>query len=92
VWLGGEHFDLRGRNQARLCIEFLFEKQAFSIESARHLLDEIDPYIRKKGDFPPSADVKIDHYFTDREKRLSKLRKDLVQSAGKNGKYYLKLD
>lgn len=92
VWLGDEHYDLRERKQARLCLEYLVDKKAFDVDSARHLVDEIDKYVREKGDFPKSADVKIDHYFTDREKRLPKLRKELIQSAGKNGKYYLKLD
>jgi hypothetical protein len=90
VWLGEGHYDLRKRTKARLCIQYLVEKQAFSSETARHLVGEIDPYVRKMGDYPPSVAIKIDHYFNDRNGRLSKLREELIQAAGRNGKYYLK--
>jgi hypothetical protein len=92
VWLGDEHYDLRDRKKARLCIEYLVEKKAFDVASARHLVDEIDPYVRDKGDYLPSAEIKIDHYFNDQTGRLPRLRKDLIRSAGRNGKFYLKTE
>jgi hypothetical protein len=92
VWLGGEHYNLRGRNKARLCIQYLIEQQAFTAASARHFVKEIDPYVRNKGDYLPAAEIKIDHYFADLNGRLPRLRKDLVRAAGRNGKFYLKTD
>ena len=49
VWLGGEHYDLRKRRKARLCLEYLVANMAFDVASARHFENEIDPYVRKKG-------------------------------------------
>jgi hypothetical protein len=92
VWLGDEHYNLRGRNKARLCIQYLIELQAFTAASARHFAKEIDPYVRNKGDYLPAAEIKIDHYFTDLNGRLPRLRKDLVRAAGRNGRFYLKTD
>lgn len=92
VWFGGKHYDLQSRHKARLCIEYLVQKKAFHPTSARHFVDEIDPYVRKKGDYLPSADIKIDHYFNEQKGRLPKLRKDLIRAAGRNGKFYLKTD
>lgn len=92
VWLGEEHFDLRDRKKIRLCFEFLVTKKAFDSDSARHFVDEIDVYVRKKGNYLPSADIKIDHYFNDQSGRLPKLRKELIPAAGRNGKFYLKTD
>ena len=89
VWLGDEHYNLRGRTKAQLCLEFLLAKQAFAAASARHFLDEIDPYVRAQGRFLPAAEIKIDHYFTGPRGRLAKLRKDLIIPAGRNGRFYL---
>lgn len=92
VWLGGTHHDLRERKKARLCIQYLVEHKAFAAATARHLLGEIDPYVRKHGDFPPAAEIKIDHYFNDPSGKLLKLRRALIASAGGNGRYFLKVD
>jgi hypothetical protein len=92
IWIGNEHFDLRTRPKARLCIRFLVEHQAFDTATARHFRDEIDPFVRKAGDYLPSVEIKIDHYFNDQTGRLPKLRKDLIRAAGRNGKFYLKTD
>ena len=92
VRLAYGHYNLRGRNKARLCIQYLIEQQAFAAASARHFVDEIDPYVRKKGDYLPAAEIKIDHYFADLNGRLPRLRKDLVRAAGRNGRFYLKTD
>jgi hypothetical protein len=96
VWLGGEHYDLRKRRKARFCIEYLFEQGAFNEMTARHLEKEIDPYVRKKaGGLPPPNDIRIHHYFVDRRdsrRRLEKLRKELIQAAGRNGRFYLTVD
>ncbi|MDB6034902.1 MAG: hypothetical protein JWM16_5240 [Verrucomicrobiales bacterium] len=91
VWLDDQHFDLRERKKARLCIQYLVENSAFDAGSARHLIDEIDPHVRKVGDFLPSVEIKIDHYFTDKTGRLQKLRKGLIQAAGRNGRFFLKV-
>jgi len=91
VWLGDTHYDLRTRTKARLCIQYLVEQKAFDAKSARHLVDEIDPFVRERGDYLPSADIKIDHYFNDKRGRLPKLRKELIAAAGGNGRYFLKV-
>jgi hypothetical protein len=89
VWLGGEHYDLRGRARARFCIQYLVAKQAFDADSARHLDTEIDPFVRKKCQLPPPSEIRIQHYFNDRSGKLSRLRRDLVKAAGRNGRFYL---
>ncbi len=91
VWLGGEHYDLRGRAKARFCIQYLVAKQAFDPASARHLENEIDPFVRKKCELPPSSEIRIQHYFNDRSGKLSRLRGDLVKAAGRNGRFYLQV-
>ncbi|MCZ7641339.1 MAG: hypothetical protein M5U12_37955 [Verrucomicrobia bacterium] len=93
VWFDDAHYDLRERTKARLCIQYLVETRAFDAASARHLTEEIDPYVRERGDFPQSADIKIDHYFNDPhdpKKRLPGLRKKLIVAAGRDGRYFLK--
>jgi hypothetical protein len=95
VWLGEKHYDLRDRTKARLCIQYLVEKKAFGAKSARHLTKEIDPYVRKHGAYLPSVEIKIDHYFNDPhdpKKRLPGLRKELIAAAGRNGRYFLKVN
>lgn len=96
VWLGGEHYDLRGRAKARFCIQFLEAKQAFNEGSARHLETEIDPFIRKKCHLPPlpesaQSNLRIQHYFNDPSRKLSQLRRDLIKAAGRNGRFYLQV-
>ena len=93
IWLGEEHYDLRRRPKARLCIEYPVAQKAFNADSAQHLVKEIDPYVREKGDYLQSAAIKIDHYFYDRKGRLPRLRKELIPAtARRNGKFYLKTD
>jgi len=89
VWLGGVHYDLRKRHQVRLCIEYLVKMKAFDEDSARHFDREIDPYVRKHGNFNSAVDVKIGHYFNDRGGPCSELRRDLIRAVGRNGKFYL---
>jgi len=91
VWLGDEHYDLRGRAKARFCIQYLVAKQAFNADSARHLEHEIDPFVRKKCQLPPPSEIRIQHYFNDRSGKLSRLRGDLVKAAGRNGRFYLRV-
>jgi hypothetical protein len=91
VWLGGEHYDLRGRAKARFCIQYLVAKQAFDADSARHLENEIDPFVRKKCQLPPPSEIRIQHYFNDHSGKLSRLRRDLVKAAGRNGRFYLQV-
>jgi hypothetical protein len=92
VWLGSIHFDLRSRDKARLCLEYLVRKKAFDSGSARNLVDEIDPYVREKGNFPRAAEIKIDDYFRDRAGKLQVLRRELIASAGRSGCYFLRVD
>ncbi len=91
VWLGGEHYDLRGRAKARFCIQYLVAKYAFDAASARHLENEIDPFVQKKCQLPPPSEIRIQHYFNDRSGKLSRLRSDLVKAAGRNGRFYLQV-
>jgi len=92
VWVGGVHYDLRERAKARLCLQYLVEKGAFDASSGRHLADEIDPYVRERGNFERAANIKIHHYFTDRDGRLQRLRKELIVNAARSGRYFLKVD
>ena len=92
VWVGDEHFNLRNRPKAKLCLQYLIECKAFDPTSARHLVDEIDVYVRKAGNYEKSAEIKIDHYFGDRRGVLPDLRKKLIHAAGRNGRFFLKTD
>jgi 7-cyano-7-deazaguanine synthase in queuosine biosynthesis len=92
IWFEDTYYDLRGRIKAQLCIQFLVEQKAFDAKSARHLVDEIDPFVRERGDFLRAANIKIDHYFNDREGKLPGLRKALIATAGRNGRYFLKVE
>ena len=90
VWLGGEHYNLRAHKKARLCLEYLVNNHAVDAASARHFLDEIDPYVRETGDFILLQNIRIKDYFNDPDGRLQCLRQALVKPVGGNGKYYLK--
>jgi hypothetical protein len=92
VWVGDTHFDLRERSKARFCLQYLVENGAFDASSARHLVDEIDPYVREKGNFPRAAEIKIGHYFNDRTGTLRRLRNELIASTGRDGCYFLRVD
>jgi hypothetical protein len=73
-------------------LAYLVENKAFDAKSARHLVDEIDPYVRKEGDFPRLADIKVDDYFNDRSGKLGELRRGLIASGGRNGRYFLRVN
>ncbi|MGZ4963043.1 MAG: hypothetical protein ACXWDN_05930 [Limisphaerales bacterium] len=88
----GERYDLRKRSKARFCIKLLVTKQAFNPATAVHFDREINPYVVKMTSLPNLPNVKIHHYFTDARGKLSKLRKELVKAAGKNGKFYLHVE
>ena len=93
VWLHDEPYNLRERTQARLCIQYLVENEAFSIDSARHFLTQIDPYVRTHSKSPHAAEPKIDHYFTDPTGNLPALRKALIQATGlRDGRFFLKVE
>jgi hypothetical protein len=89
VWLGGVHYDLRGRAKARFCLQYLVKQRAFDAASARHLETEIDPFVRKQCQLPPSSEIRIQHYFNDRSGKLTRLRSDWVKAAGRIGRFYL---
>ena len=97
IWLGGVHYNLRERNMARFCIQYLAQKKAFDKASARHLEKEIDPFVRKNSKLPAlpgSADgnLRIQHYFNDPDKKYHDLRRELVKAAGRNGCFYLQVN
>ena len=89
VNVDGKSYDLRGHEKARLCIKFLVDKKAFSRSSARLFLDEIIPYLRDEGNFPPPDKAEMKDFFKESSGELTKLRRLLVKSAGRNGKYFL---
>lgn len=89
VWLNRQHYNLRAHKKARLCLEYLVTNHAMDAATARHFLDEIDPYVRETGDFILLQNIRIKDYFNDPDGRLQKLRQALVQPVGGNGKYYL---
>ena len=97
IWVGNTHYDLRNRNTARYCIQFLYMMGAFDRESGCHLEKEIDPYVRemaKLDDLPASSDgnLRIQRYFNDPDKKYHNLRNELVKSAGRNGCFYLQVN
>jgi hypothetical protein len=91
IRLGGIDYDLRKRTKARLCIQYLVEKKAFDAGSARSLVRQIDPYVRKHGHFRPSKDIRIDHYFHDRGGMMQKLRHELIEAVGRDGRFFLRV-
>ena len=92
VWLDDVAFDLRSYPQARWCLELLVRKRAYAANSALHLRNEIDPYVREhsgvgaRGKF---SAIKIQDYFREPSGHLMKLCQGLIRSAGNNGKYFL---
>ena len=92
VWFDGGYYDLRNRHTARYCILYFVLQRAFEKESARHLITEIDPYVRTHCDYPQPSEIKIHHYFNDRNGPLAELRNKYIQPVGKNGKYFLLVD
>lgn len=89
VWFNHQHYDLREHKKARLCLEFMVIHHAVDEASARHFLDEIDPYVRETGGFIQLAEIRIYDYFREPSGELAELRQWLIRSAGKNGKFYL---
>ena len=99
VWFRGKkgaadvEYDLQERNKARLCIQYLMEKEAFSPASAVHFEKEINPYVRERSKLDPqsnSAEIKIHHYFNPSHGKLAPLGRELIVSAGHGtGRYYL---
>lgn len=96
IWLGEERYDLRERNKARLCIQYLFAKAAFDKTSACHFEKQIDPFVRKHSKLEPlpnCAETKLHHYFNPSTGKLAQLGRDLVQSAGRgSGRYFLNVE
>jgi len=92
VWVEGVHYDLREREMARLCIQYLVEKKAFDARTARYFLAEIDPYVREKSGLTRPVEGRLADYFKDRTGKLRVLRTKLVVPAGRNKRYYLRVD
>ena len=96
IWLGDVHYDLRCRAKARLCLRCLVENEAFDEQSALDLEAVIDPFVREHcclEKLPKSSqsNLRIQHFFHDRDKNLNQLRLDLVKPAGRNGRFYLQV-
>jgi len=89
--VGDTHFDLRERARARLCVQYLAEAEAFDAASSRSFADEIDPYVREKGGFGILRDIRLNDYFNDRTGELRRLKRELIASAGRNGRYFLRV-
>jgi hypothetical protein len=87
----GTHYDLRDRARARLCVQYLVEAKAFDADSARSFVDEIDPYVRRRGGFGVLRDVRLNDYFNDRTGEMRRLKRELIASAGRNGRYFLRV-
>ena len=94
VWVGDEHYDLRTRPKAWLCLQYLFANNAFDATSAKHLVDEINPVVRERGGYPPLKyeEVKIQHYFNDPKEDLPELCKQLIGLVRGKGRYFLKVE
>jgi hypothetical protein len=91
VWVGDTHFDLRERARARLCVQYLVNAEAFDPGSARSFVDEIDPYVRERGGFGVLRDIRLNDYFNDRTGDMRRLKRELIASAGRNGRYFLRV-
>ena len=93
IWFAGEEHDLRQRNKARLCIQYLAEQEAFAEASACHFDQQINPYVRAHSrlePLPAHAETKIHHYFNPSQGKLAELGRKLIQSAGHGtGRYFL---
>jgi len=93
VWLDGNPHDLRKRKRARACLKYLTSNQAFDEDSARHLVDEIDLYVREQMGLAAAlhSTVKIQDYFKDGGE-LRALCREIVTPVAGDGRYYLKVD
>ena len=91
VWLEEEHFDLRQWDRARHCLAYLVKMRATTAATARHLVAEIDPYVRAQGGYPRAAAIRIDHYFNDRGGKVRRLFQEVIQAAGE-GRYFLRAE
>lgn len=92
IRLGDALYNLENRKKARYCLQYLISKRAFDEGSARHLENEIDPFVRKMARMvalPESSrgNLRIQQYFLG-NKTTEKLCRELVRSAG-NGRFYL---
>lgn len=94
VWLGDELFDLSHRPKARACVRYLVENRAFDADHARHLETEIDPYVRAQCQLPKLgaySELRMHHYFNPSTSDVARLGRELIQPAGRNGRYFLKV-
>jgi hypothetical protein len=94
VWLGEQHFNLRRRAKARACLRYLVEHHAFDEDSARDLIQEIDPYVRAQCQLPALpgyGELKIHHYFNPSTSDTARLGRELIRPAGRNGRYFLEV-
>jgi hypothetical protein len=95
VWLRTRRYDLRAHKKARLLLVCLAEANAVDEKSALHFLNEIDPYVREKGQIGPLgkfSETKIQDYFREPTGELASLGQGVIRAVGGNGKYYLNAD
>ncbi len=92
VWLDEKPHDLRKYQRARACLQYLVDNEAFDKDSARHLVDEIEVYVREQfGESKPlHSTVKIQDYFKA-SAPLLELCREIVTATGE-GEYFLKVE
>ena len=93
VRIGKKIFDLRNRQQAQICLEFMIRQHACDAGAALHFLTEIDPEVRRVGnlgDRGQFSEPKIDQYFNDPQNLLPQLRAELIAVVRGIGQYFLK--
>jgi len=87
VWLDGVYINMARFEKARLVLQCLADNKAHDVDSAMHLVDEIDVYVRNNSEFPKLRTVKIADYFKGGGGQPKKIRDAVIRSAS-NGKYY----
>lgn len=90
VWVDGDHYDLRQRHLARLCLQYLAEKKVFDSQHALDFVADIDPYVRSLAGKPAKdrgTASRIADYFVG--ENINALRKALIRPGQKPGSYYL---
>lgn len=92
VNFNGVAYNLHTRKKARLCLQYLFENGAFDAVSAKHLIEEIDPFVRERGGYSRANEIKIQHYFNSEKEMLPELCKQLIAVVPGKGRYFLKVE
>lgn len=93
VWLDDEPYGLRKWKRARACLQDLVDNEAFDENSARHLAEQIDPYVRKQCGLEPLpfSSLKIQDYFKNAGP-VQDLCREIIRPGSIKGTYFLKVD